>query len=56
MKHAVWGILVLSYLALIVAFPYPMTFVSLFIGSYQVGSWANDIGKWVEIKYKEKQS
>lgn len=52
MKHLVWGILVLVYMGLIVMFPTEMTLITLFFGAFQVGSWANDIGKWIETKWK----
>lgn len=56
MKHLVWGILVILYLVLLVAFPTPMTYVSLFLGAYKVSEISTIIGKWVDMKYKAKNN
>jgi uncharacterized metal-binding protein len=56
MKHIVWGVLVLVYLGSIVLFPTAMTFITLFLGAYKVSEMSSYVGKWVETKYKEKQS
>ena len=56
MKHLVWGIIVLAYLASIVLFPTQMTLVALFLGAYKISEIGEFIGKWVETKYKANRS
>ena len=56
MKHLVWGILVLVYLGLIITFPTPTTFATLFLGCYKMSEIASKIGEWSAKKYKERQS